>query len=89
MKSFLDDLFVTLRHKDRKLGPVHTTSGSGYPHDGRAEKDSYPHDCLADNAPYRHDRCANKNPYQHDRNMRFSSKPNYALFSIFMVSVFF
>ena len=57
-----------------------------YPHDGRADKDSYPHDCRADNASYRHDRRADKNPYRHDRNMRLSSKLNYALFSILMVS---
>ena len=31
-------------------------------------------------------RCADKNPYRHDSNMRFSSKLNYALFSILMVS---
>ena len=54
--------------------------------DGRADKDSYPHDGRADNAPYRHDRRADKNPYRHDRNIRFSSKLNYALFCIFMVS---
>ena len=60
--------------------------GWGYPHDGRADKDSYPHDCRADNAPYRHDRRADKNPYPHDRNMRFSSKLNYALLSILIFS---
>ena len=49
-------------------------------------EDYYLHDCRADNAPYRHDRRADKNPYRHDRNMRFSSKLNYALFSILMVS---
>ena len=37
---------------------------------------------------YRHDRRADKNPYRHDRNMRFSSKLNYALYSILMVSFF-
>ena len=36
----------------------------------------------ADKDSYRHDRRADKNPYRHDRNMRFSSKLNYALFSI-------
>ena len=55
-------------------------------YDGRADKDSYPHDCRIDNAPYRHDRRADKNPYRHDRNMKFSSKLDYALFSILMVS---
>ena len=54
-------------------------SGCGYPHDGRADKNSYPHDCRAD-------RRADKNPYRHDKNIRFSSKLNYALFCILMVS---
>ena len=35
---------------------IHDT---GYPHDGRADKDSYPHDGRAD-----------KNPYPHDRHMQ-------------------
>ena len=61
-------------------------NGLGYPHDGRADKDSYLHDSRAVNASYRHDRRADKNPYRHDRNMRFSSKLNYALFCIIMVS---
>ena len=60
--------------------------GRGYPHHGRADKDSYTHNCRADNAPYRQDRCADKNTYRHDGNMRFFSKLNYALFSILMVS---
>ena len=29
---------------------------TGYPHDGRADKDSYPHDGRADKNPYSHDR---------------------------------
>ena len=29
---------------------------TGYPHDGRADKDSYPHDGRADNDSYPHDR---------------------------------
>ena len=29
---------------------------TGYPHDGRADKDSYPHDRRADKDSYRHDR---------------------------------
>ena len=28
----------------------------GYPHNGRADKDSYPHDCRADKDSYPHDR---------------------------------
>ena len=29
---------------------------TGYPHDGRADKDSYPHDGCADKDSYPHDR---------------------------------
>ena len=29
---------------------------TGYPHDGRADKDSYPHDRRADKNSYPHDR---------------------------------
>ena len=29
---------------------------TGYPHDGRVDKDSYPHDGRADKDSYRHDR---------------------------------
>ena len=28
---------------------------SGYPHDGRADKNPYPHDCCADKDSYPHD----------------------------------
>ena len=28
---------------------------SGYPHDGRADKNPYPHDCRADKDSYLHD----------------------------------
>ena len=31
-------------------------SDTGYPHDGRADKDSYPHDGRADKDSYPHDR---------------------------------
>ena len=31
---------------------------SGYPHDGRADKNPYPHDGRADKNPYPHDRRA-------------------------------
>ena len=40
---------------------------TGYPHDGRADKDSYPHDGRADKDSYPHDGGADKNPYPHDR----------------------
>ena len=32
------------------------TFDTGYPHDGRADKDSYPHDGRADKESYPHDR---------------------------------
>ena len=40
---------------------------TGYPHDGRADKDSYPHDGRADKDSYPHDRRADKDFYPHDR----------------------
>ena len=61
---------------------------TGYPHDGRADKNSYPHDGCADKDSYPHDCRADNAPYPHDRNMRFSSKLNNALFSILIVSFF-
>ena len=42
-------------------------SDTGYPHDGRADKDSYPHDGRADNDSYPHDGRADKDSYPHDR----------------------
>ena len=44
-----------------KTDPVCTPSmvlgfDTGYPHDGRADKDSYPHDGHADKDSYPHDR---------------------------------
>ena len=36
--------------------PIHIDTG--YPHDGRADKDSYPHDRRADKDSYPHDRRA-------------------------------
>ena len=33
-----------------------STNDTGYPHDGRADKDSYPHDGRADKDSYPHDR---------------------------------
>ena len=41
---------------------------SGYPHDGRADKNPYPHDRRADKNPYPHDRRADKDSYPHDSN---------------------
>ena len=40
---------------------------TGYPHDGRADKDSYPHDRRADKDSYPHDGRADKDSYPHDR----------------------
>ena len=40
---------------------------TGYPHDGRADKDSYPHDGRADKDSYPHDSRADKDSYRHDR----------------------
>ena len=40
---------------------------TGYPHDGRADKDSYPHDRRADKDSYPHDRRDDKDSYPHDR----------------------
>ena len=40
---------------------------TGYPHDGRADKDSYPHDGRADKDSYPHDGRADKDSYPHDR----------------------
>ena len=60
----------------------------GYPHDGRADKNSYPHDCRADKDSYRHDRRADKNPYRHDKNMRVSSKLNYVFFFFFFFNFY-
>ena len=36
--------------------PVADRLDTGYPHDGRADKDSYPHDGRADKDSYPHDR---------------------------------
>ena len=35
---------------------MHAIHDTGYPHDGRADKDSYPHDGCADKDSYPHDR---------------------------------
>ena len=44
---------------------------TGYPHDGRADKDSYPHDGRADKNSYPHDGCADKDSYRHDRHNQY------------------
>ena len=40
---------------------------TGYPHDGRADKNSYPHDGRGDKNSYPHDGRADKDSYPHDR----------------------
>ena len=35
--------------------PITELNDSGYPHNGRADKDSYTHDCRADKDSYPHD----------------------------------
>ena len=49
------------------LGPF----DAGYPHDGRADKDSYPHDGRADKDSYPHDGRADKDSYPHDRHNQY------------------
>ena len=44
---------------------------TGYPHDGRADKDSYPHDGRVDKDSYPHDRRADKDSYPHDRHNQY------------------
>ena len=56
---------------------------TGYPHDGRANKDSYPHDGRADKDSYPHDGRADKNPYRHDRHMQSFNMLVFALRYIF------
>ena len=44
---------------------------TGYPHDGRADKDSYPHDGHADKDSYPHNGRADKDSYPHDRHNQY------------------
>ena len=44
---------------------------TGYPHDGRADKNSYPHDGRADKDSYPHDGRADKDSYPHDRHNQY------------------
>lgn len=43
--------------------PTSLKTGRGYPHDGRAYKDSYAHDGHTDMNSYPNDGHADKNPY--------------------------
>ena len=45
---------------------------TGYPHDGRADKDSYLHDGRADKDSYPHDGRADKDSYPHDRHNQYT-----------------
>ena len=57
---------------------------TGYPHDGRADKDSYPHDGRADKNSYPQDGRADKDSYPHDRHNQYimSSLQLWLSFSI-------
>ena len=44
---------------------------TGYPHDGRADKDSYPHDGRTEKDSYPHDGCGDKDSYPHDRHNQY------------------
>ena len=50
---------------------VFDETDTGYPHDGRADKDSYPHDGRADKDSYPHDGRADKDSYPHDRHNQY------------------
>ena len=50
---------------------VNIGTDTGYPHDGRADKDSYPHDGHADKDSYPHDGRADKDSYPHDRHNQY------------------
>ena len=54
-------------HKKMKVTTSPESEDTGYPHDGRADKDSYPHDGRADKDSYPHDGRADKDSYPHDR----------------------
>ena len=50
-----------------KAQKYHILRDTGYPLDGRADKDSYPHDGRADKDSYPHNGRADKDSYPHDR----------------------
>ena len=70
--------FCSRIYQHRYYSPYDT----GYPHDGRADKDSYPHDGRADKDSYPHDGRADKDSYPHDRH-------NHLHYVKFMIMVFF
>ena len=55
---------------------------TGYPHDGRADKDSYPHDGHADKDSYLHDGRADKDSYPHDRHNQYTMLSLYIIMDI-------
>ena len=70
-------------HRDGKYMPLnllilednlHVVYDTGYPHDGRANKDSYPHDGGANKDSYPHDCLADKDSYPHDRHNQYIVK---------------
>ena len=54
-----------MNHSTLDILPI--VMDTGYPHEGRADKDSYPHDGRADKDSYPHDGRVDKNSYPHDR----------------------
>ena len=57
--------------KERYFDKLSFHNDTGYPHDGRADKDSYPHDGRADKDSYPHDGRADKDSYPHDRHNQY------------------
>ena len=53
------------------IGVEQMPDDTGYPQDGRADKDSYPHDGHADKDSYPHDGRADKDSYPHDRHNQY------------------
>ena len=53
-------IFGWHKHHRCTVAKYHDYDDSGYPHDGRADKNPYPHD-----------RCANKDSYPHDSNNQY------------------
>ena len=63
--------------------------GTGYPHDGRADKDSYPHNGLAIKDFYPHDGRADKDSYPYDSHADKDSYPHdrhnlYTMLSLYL-----
>ena len=73
------DFSETIADRDPKIGRPRQIievmkvcqKNTGYPRDGRADKDSYPHDGRADKDSYPHDGRADKDSYSHDRHNQY------------------